>query len=77
VQLSASDEVRGRVLGIWSMMVSLGLPLGCVLSGWVADLRMEAVALTEQGLVCTALAVLLFGCWFWFGRGRSETRSLP
>jgi MFS family permease len=63
VQLGASDENRGRVLGVWSMALSGSLPLGNLLAGLAADLWSVPVVLCFQGVACgvasLALLVLL------------------
>jgi MFS family permease len=77
VQLETGDRLRGRVLGIWSMMISLGLPLGSLAAGVVADLHTEATALTWQGVLCGSLALGLCGLWLWFGPGRPGMKPSP
>ena len=37
MQLSSADHVRGRVMGIWSMVLSAAYPLGHLLAGRAAD----------------------------------------
>jgi MFS family permease len=37
MQLRASDENRGRVLGVWLMVISAANPLGHLLAGRLAD----------------------------------------
>jgi hypothetical protein len=37
-QLSADEHNRGRVLAIWSMVVSVASPVGGLVAGWAADL---------------------------------------
>jgi MFS family permease len=37
MQLSSADPVRGRVMGIWSMVLSAAYPLGHLLAGRAAD----------------------------------------
>ena len=62
VQLGAGDHNRGRVMGIWSMVVSGGMPLGQLLAGFAADRTGNVrLVLYLQGLGCAsvALAVLL------------------
>src|SRR5208337_34269 len=61
VQLSAADHNRGRLLGIWAMVLSGAIPLGNLISGPAADAWGEPVVLRFQGLLCLvgALSVLL------------------
>ncbi len=37
MQLRSADHIRGRVMGIWSMVLSAAFPLGHVLAGHAAD----------------------------------------
>ena len=59
VHLSAADHNRGRILGIWSMVMSGALPLGNLLSGPAADRWGEPVVLVCQGAGCALAAVAL------------------
>jgi predicted MFS family arabinose efflux permease len=49
MQLSATDDNRGRVMGVWSMITSGALPLGNLLLGWTADHWGVATTLIIQG----------------------------
>jgi hypothetical protein len=72
VQLSASDQNRGRMMGLWSMVICGALPLGNVLAGQAADRWTEAAVLQAGALGCAAalLALLvLFACWHRDGAG--------
>jgi hypothetical protein len=57
VQLGASDHNRGRIMGIWSMIICGALPLGHVLAGLAGDRCTEPVALQLEGLGCAAAAL--------------------
>lgn len=61
VQLAASDSNRGRVMGIWAMILSGAVPLGNLLSGPAADYWGEAPVLCLQGIACglSTLGLLL------------------
>jgi MFS family permease len=37
VQTSVGDDIRGRIMGIWSLGFGASLPAGAFLSGWVAE----------------------------------------
>jgi MFS family permease len=65
VQLGADDHNRGRVMGIWSMALSGGLPLGNLLAGLAADRWTEPVVLRVQGIACGVLAVILIAGLAW------------
>jgi MFS family permease len=66
VQLSASDQNRGRIMGLWSMVICGALPLGNLLAGRAADLWTEAVVLRADAAGCAAAVlalVVLFAVW--------------
>lgn len=60
LQLSAGDHNRGRVMGIWAVVLSGAVPLGNLLTGPAADRWGEPLVLRVQGLVCGIAAVILF-----------------
>jgi MFS family permease len=37
IQTSVEDRIRGRVMGIWSLMFGGSLPLGSFVAGWIAS----------------------------------------
>jgi MFS family permease len=55
MQLSSADAIRGRIMGIWSMILSAAYPLGHLLAGRAAD-RWLNLPLPE-GLLASWLAV--------------------
>jgi MFS family permease len=57
VQLSTDDHNRGRVMGIWSIIICGALPLGNLMAGRAADTWGVAPVLTGEGLACLASAV--------------------
>ncbi len=59
VQLTVSDEQRGRVLGLWAVVWAGGPPLANLLLGPAADRWGVAVVLRAQGLGLTGTAVVL------------------
>ena len=75
VQLSATDDVRGRVLGIWSMVISGGLPVGGLIAGDAADAWGEPVVIGYQGVICGTMALALFGAR-WALRKRTSKEEL-
>jgi MFS family permease len=62
VQLSAGEHNRGRIMGIYSMVLSGSQPLGNLLLGPAADQYGESVVVRVEGLGCAlgALGVLLW-----------------
>src|SRR5206468_459540 len=67
MQLSATDDNRGRVMGVWSMITSGALPLGNLLLGWTADHWGVATTLVIQGggIVGLVAAPLLIFVVIW------------
>ncbi len=59
VQLIVPNEMRGRVVGIYMMAFRGGMPLGGLVSGWVATATSASTVLTINGLLLSAVAV-----WF-------------
>jgi predicted MFS family arabinose efflux permease len=64
MQLSSEDHVRGRVMGIWSMVLSAAYPLGHLLAGHAADDWFSDGSLND-----------LLGSWLSVGPG--ESSGLP
>jgi predicted MFS family arabinose efflux permease len=59
VQLSTTDENRGRVMGIWSIIICGALPLGNLMAGRGADTWGVAPVLAAEGLACLLSAVVV------------------
>jgi MFS family permease len=82
VQLSAEERSRGRVLGIWAMVISGATPLGNLIVGNAADEWGVEPVLLWQGIACAASAALLLGvASFWMRRETCpaglEARTMP
>jgi predicted MFS family arabinose efflux permease len=58
VQTRIADEMRGRVMGIYTFFFFGAIPLGSLLSGWVADIIGEP----RTVMIC-AVILLLFAVW--------------
>jgi predicted MFS family arabinose efflux permease len=52
------DEMRGRVMGVWSLVFGAMIPLGSLEAGVVAHLVGTPLALTFGAIIC-ALAALV------------------
>ncbi|MDX2297863.1 MULTISPECIES: MFS transporter [Streptomyces] len=65
MQVAAPDEMRGRLQGVFIVVVAGGPRLGDFVSGSVADLTSPLVAITGGGLLC----VLAVGVFAVFARG--------
>ncbi|HEX3150923.1 MAG TPA: MFS transporter [Gemmataceae bacterium] len=59
VQLGTPDADRGKVMGVWAMMLSAGVPLGNLVFGPAADLFTVPAIITVQACVISVAAVLL------------------
>jgi len=57
VQLSTNDDNRGRVMGIWSIIICGAMPPGNLCVGWGADTWGVSPVLAGEGLACLASAV--------------------
>jgi MFS family permease len=58
VQLSTTEENRGRVMGIWSIIICGALPLGNMTVGRGADTWGVSPVLAGEGLACLASAAV-------------------
>jgi predicted MFS family arabinose efflux permease len=57
VQLTASDEMRGRVMSIFMLAFRGGMPLGNLIAGYVAQRWSISVALAVNGSILAAVAL--------------------
>src|SRR5260221_1754463 len=67
VQLSVSDELRGRVVSIYMVALRGGWPLGGLVAGFLADRFTAPNVMVVNGI----LLALIAGSILVFGRGRS------
>jgi MFS family permease len=61
VQLSAPNEMRGRVMSIFMVAFRGGMPLGSLVAGWAANQTSAPAVLTVNGIVLSLVAG-----WFLF-----------
>jgi MFS family permease len=61
VQLTASDDMRGRVMSIFMLAFRGGMPLGNLLAGYVAQRWSITVALAVNGAVLASVALFFIG----------------
>nr|WP_229924895.1 MFS transporter [Streptomyces sulfonofaciens] len=73
MQAASPDELRGRLQGVYIVVVAGGPRLGDFLAGSVGDLASPTVAITGGGLLCV-LAVTGLGL-IWRGFARYDARS--
>jgi predicted MFS family arabinose efflux permease len=59
VQLGTADADRGKVMGVWAMMLSAGVPLGNLVFGPAADVfTVPPVLAVQAGVISLAAALL-------------------
>ena len=58
VQTRIADEMRGRVMGVYTFFFFGAMPIGSLLSGWAAEIIGEPLTVMISGLI-----LLLFGVW--------------
>jgi MFS family permease len=68
LQAATPDEMRGRLQGVFIVVVAGGPRLGDFLAGTAADLTSPAVAITGGGLACVGVLALLALRWPAFAR---------
>ncbi|MFB7464273.1 MFS transporter [Streptomyces sp. NPDC056224] len=68
LQAATPDDMRGRLQGVFIVVVAGGPRLGDFLAGTAADLTSPAVAITGGGLACVAVLALLALRWRAFAR---------
>jgi len=69
VQLIAPDQMRGRVMSIYMLSFRGGMPLGSLVSGWLATVTSAPTVLIANGVLLTLVAV-------WFLLQRDGVREL-
>jgi len=61
VQIRIADEMRGRVMGVFTFFFFGAMPLGSLISGWAADAIGEPLT-----VIISAMILLVFALWvFW------------
>jgi hypothetical protein len=75
--LSCDDDNRGKVMGVWSIVISGAIPLGNIIFGPLADSQGVAEVLREQGAGClVSLGVVVVLLFVWTrNMGHGRTRS--
>ncbi len=71
VQLSSTDENRGRIMGIWSIIICGAMPLGNLAVGRGADTWGVSPVLAAEGAACLASAVAVLALLAAWTRARS------
>jgi MFS family permease len=63
VQTQVPDHLRGRVMGIYTLIFFGGMPLGSLLTGFMADYIGET-----QAIIVSAVILAVFAFFIWFRR---------
>jgi predicted MFS family arabinose efflux permease len=58
LQTIVPDEMRGRVMGIWTLVFGGMMPLGSLQAGFVADLLGTPATIALGALVCALAAIV-------------------
>lgn len=72
VQTSSSTEMRGRVMGLYVLVMMGGKPLGGPMTGWIADVFNGRAPFVAGGVISMLAAVLCAG---WVLRGGRRART--
>jgi MFS family permease len=72
LQLAVTDQMRGRVLGIYGYVFFGTAPLGGLLAGWLAQTGGTELAFLVAGLI--GAAATIYG---WADTGRAARQSTP
>jgi predicted MFS family arabinose efflux permease len=68
VQLIAPNEMRGRVMSIYMLAFRGGMPIGSLVSGWLATLTSAPIVLAVNGVLLSIVAA----CFLLKNRGVRE-----
>lgn len=60
IQAAVPDDLRGRVMGIWTLVFGSSMPLGSWLLGHLAEAAGVPLAITISGSLCLALSGLVW-----------------
>ncbi|MEJ2884880.1 MFS transporter [Actinomycetospora aeridis] len=75
VQLGVDEQVRGRVMGLWMVVLLGGTPVGGPALGWLAEELGGRAPLVLGGAASVVAAVLVAGVWLVLRRRRSGRQS--
>jgi hypothetical protein len=65
VQLTATDNMRGRVMSVFNVAFRGGMPMGNLATGWLVPVLSAPIVLSINGLLLT-----LLGLYFLFVQRR-------
>jgi len=72
MQLSADEHNRGRLMGIWAMVLSGGVPFGNLVVGPAADHWGEGPVLCAQGIALGTVGLMLLLLWWMWRKPRER-----
>ena len=75
LQLGTPDRLRGRVMGLYTMLFFAGTPVGAPLIGWLSDLFGPRIGLVGGGI--GALLSVAAMTWWLARRRRTPGRRMP
>jgi len=58
LQTIVPDEMRGRVMGVWSLVFGAMIPLGSMEAGIVAHWTSTSIAIAFGAIICAASALV-------------------
>ncbi len=64
IQLETDDKNRGKVMGIWAMVLSGGVPIGNLIAGPLADIIGIDQVLLIQSSICLLASIVVSIRWF-------------
>jgi MFS family permease len=76
LQTHSEDWVRGRVMGLYTLVFFGGTPIGAPLIGWAADRFGPRSGLVVGGLGTAVWTAVAFGL-YWLSRSRDAAEPLP
>ena len=71
IQLAVPDQLRGRVISVYTTVFAGSVPIGGLLMGAIASTWGVPVALFVGSVLCLAVGIL---GWIWLGRIKAEQR---
>jgi MFS family permease len=72
IQLSVPDQLRGRVMSLYTTVFAGSVPAGGLLMGWIASAWGVPTALFVGAILSLAVGV---ACWPWLARIRRDQRA--
>jgi MFS family permease len=71
IQLAVPDQLRGRVIAVYTTVFAGSVPIGGLLMGAIASTWGVPVALLVGSILCLAVGI---AAWIWLGRIKTEQR---